>query len=206
MIQNVSGEAVFRDPRIAFQAAAVLSRADAMGLIQPERKIEKLDFSTMRLLLNSVRRAGIGKTIHLLVSGDVAQSAAEMEAMLVRLNRALEESPAPGFEWERVSGILGADLLARLLGISPISLRRYRTKERPTPDDVAQRLHALAMICGDLAGAYNDLGIRQWFDRKRAQLGGRAPSQILCGAWNAKDSAPAQVRELARALTGSPAT
>jgi hypothetical protein len=61
------------------------------------------------------------------------------------------------------------------------------------------------MIVGDLSGAYNEMGIRQWFARKRAQLGGRAPAEFFEEEWDPKATGPAQVRDLARALTASPA-
>lgn len=97
-------------------------------------------------------------------------------------------------------------MVARLLGISPASVRRYARVVRSTPDDVAARLHWLALTVGDLASAYNEIGIRQWFDRKRVQLGGRSPAQLLSGEWKPDDPGPQQVRALADALTGSPAT
>ena len=73
----------------------------------------------------------------------------------------------PASEWPALHRVLGPDLLARLLQISTVSLRRYQSGARKTPDDVAVRLHALALMVGDLAGAYNDAGIRRWFARPR---------------------------------------
>jgi len=58
----------------------------------------------------------------------------------------------------------------------------------------------------DLAGAYNAIGIRRWFDRKRSALDGRAPSDLLKGEWQPEDEKAARVRGLARALVESPAT
>jgi hypothetical protein len=110
-----------------------------------------------------------------------------------------------GSEWERLASVLGAEPLARLLGISLGSARRYRASARATRGDVAGRLHLLALVVGDLSGADNDIGIRQWFARKRARLGGRAPGELL-GGLEAGWAGPRRVRELARALTGSSAT
>lgn len=67
------------------------------------------------------------------------------------------------------------------MGISGSSVRRYSAAARTTPDAIAARVHYLSLIVGDLSGAYNEIGIRQWFDRKRAQLNGRAPSDLLIG-------------------------
>jgi hypothetical protein len=75
--------------------------------------------------------------------------------------------------------VLGLEPVSRLLGISVSSLRRYQTNVRTTPDEVAERLHFLGLVAGDLAGAYHEIGIRQWFGRKRAQLGGRTPLDWL---------------------------
>jgi hypothetical protein len=44
---------------------------------------------------------------------------------LRRVNEALDASPVPASEWAAVQRVLGADLLARLLGISTVSARRY---------------------------------------------------------------------------------
>jgi hypothetical protein len=96
--------------------------------------------------------------------------------------------------------------LAALLGISLSSLKRYQQGDRDTPDDVAARLHFLALVVGDLAGSYNDIGIRRWFQRKRTQLDGRAPAAILDGNWDPDDPGPQRVRELARSLVTLTAT
>jgi len=203
MIQITSSKGAFRDPRIAFQAVTALSRADAMGLLPLKERIDTLDVLALRSVLKHVHKAGIGRSLHAAVNGEAVDTPA-LAHMLGQLNSALEESPAPEYEWERLSGILGVELLADLVSISRISVRRYRTAARSTPDSIAARLHFLAMIVGDLSGAYNDMGIRQWFHRKRVQLDGRAPSELLTGDWNPRDPGPARVRELARALTASP--
>jgi len=204
MIQITSSKGAFRDAQVAFQAITALSRADAMGLLPLKERIETLDVPALRSVLKHVHKAGIGRTLHAAVNGDAVDSPA-LEHLLEQLNSALEESPAPEYEWERLSGILGLDLLADLVGVSTISVRRYRTAARSTPDGIAARLHFIAMIVGDLSGAYNDMGIRQWFHRKRVQLGGRAPSELLTGNWEPRDPGPGEVRDLARALTASPA-
>ena len=96
--------------------------------------------------------------------------------------------------------------MARLLGISQSSARRYFLGSRSTPDTVAARLHFLAFVVGDLAGAYNDIGVRRWFDRPRQRLDGSTPAQTLGERWSPDDDDPRRVRELARALLSSPIT
>jgi hypothetical protein len=206
MIQITSSKGALRNARVAHQAVAALGRADAMGLLPRKQRIDTLDLPALRTVLKYVHRAGIGRAVQAAMSSELADDAPALEHLLNQLNLALEESPAPEYEWGRLADILGIDLLAKLLGISSTSVRRYKAAARSTPDDVAARLHLLTMIIGDLSGAYNEMGIRQWFVRKRAQLGGRAPAEFLKRDWDPKGPGPTQVRELARALTASPAT
>ena len=206
MIQIESARGPFSTPRVAFQAIAALGRADAMGLLPAEERIETLDLPSFRKAVRHIHRAGIARTIQLELADDRAGSAAGLERTLERLNTALEESPVPEFEWKRLTEILGLDLLSRLLGISMSSVRRYKATARATPGDVAGRLHFLSLIVGDLSGAYNEMGIRQWFDRKRAQLRARAPSDLLRAQWKPGQTGPRQVQDLARTLLASPAT
>ena len=113
---------------------------------------------------------------------------------------------SPAAEWPRLVGILGVDQLARLLAVSPSSVRRYKEHARTTPDGIASRLHFLALVAGDLAGAYNDIGVRRWFERARVRLGNRAPQEFLRGEWSPNDPGPTKVRELARSLIVAAAT
>ena len=203
MIQIESAKAPFTSPRIAFQAVTALGRADAMGLLPAGEPIETLDLPSFRRAVRHIHRAGIARNIQL----DLTDAATpDWERTLEHLNLALEESPVPEFEWNRLSEVLGRELLGRLLCISESSVRRYRANARTTPDDVADRLHFLTLIVGDLAGGYNEIGIRQWFERKRAQLDGRAPLDWLRSRWKPSQAGPLRVRNLARALVASPAT
>ena len=119
-----------------------------------------------------------------------------MAVTVRRLNEALDASPTPACEWVGVNGVLGDEVLASLLGISPSSVRRYLSGNRATPDAIAARLHFLALIIGDLAGAYNDFGVRRWFQRPRRLLGS-SPAQLLEGSWRPEDPGPQRVRDLA---------
>jgi hypothetical protein len=69
-----------------------------------------------------------------------------------------------------------------------------------------EQIAFLSLIVGDLSGAYNEIGIRQWFERKRAQLGGRTPLDWLKTRWKPTQPGPRRVQDLARALVASPAT
>lgn len=207
MIRIKSVEKPFTTPRLATKGASALARADAMGLFAGRELAVTLDATTFGRLAARVGRAGIGGAlVPMLTDRTLAGESKLLERYLDQLTEALEASPAPAFEWKQLIRLLGIDMLNRLLGISSASIRRYARAIRGTPDDVAGRLHWLALIVGDLAGAYNEIGIRQWFDRKRAQLAGRSPAQLLAGEWKPDDPGPQRVRGLAHALAGSPAT
>ncbi len=176
-----------------------------MGLLDERDRGLTLDAAIFGRLAARLRKARIGGTVVPTLPA-VANDPVLFEQCLDQLNGALEGSPVPSTEWSRLLRIIDRETLARLLGISPASVRRYAATARETPDDVAARLHWLALIVGDLAGAYNEIGIRQWLERKRTQLGGRSPAQFLTGRWKPDDAGPQQVRALAAALSGSPAT
>ena len=179
-------------------AVEVWRRAEAMGLVEPGAT--RLEPADLGQLLTRVREAGIARGPALRFDNVEAPSVDEVEALLRVVIAALEASPTAVHEWPSVSRVLDPEALASLLNISATSLRRYLSGERETPDDVAARLHHVALIVGDLAGAYNEVGIRRWFERKRAALGGKAPASLLAGDWNPDDPGPQKARDLAASL------
>ena len=199
-IQIHSAESPYDDPLVAPLAAATLGRVEAMGLC-PER-VERLDTRTMEAVGERMAAAGIGRFSHRLPLLDPVAVADWLRATL----KALDGSPSPATEWPALSDTLGLDLLPRLVGISTSSARRYAAGARQTPDSVAARLHFLALVTGDLAGGYNDIGIRRWFNRKRSALGGSSPAEVLVGAWSPEQEGALRVRKLAASLGFSPAT
>ena len=184
--------------------AAALSRADAMGLLRGQ--VTCLDFSALEQLRSGMAEAGIGEVFVAELEQLRTCEPARLSALVTKIIDALEQSPAPGHEWPALVEVLGLELLVRLLRISPSSARRYHSGERATPDPVAARVHFLALVVGDLAGAYNDIGVRRWFDRPRSRLDGATPAAVLGEEWSPDDPAALVVRELASALVSSPAT
>jgi hypothetical protein len=182
--------------RLVFEAAR---RADAMGLLEAS-DVGQFDSAAARHVAARAHAAGIGRTSAAQLSNVEAPAPAEVDSMLKALIAALEQSPVPQFEWRSVSRVFEPEQLADLLDISLSSLRRYQGGERTTPDDVAARLHFLALVIGDLAGGYNEIGIRRWFQRKRTQLDGRSPAAMLGRNWDPDDAGPQRVRALAAAL------
>ena len=189
-------------PRLVFEAAR---RAEAMGLIEPGAMVRS-DVTAVRHLANRVRRAGIASAAADELNNVAAPTAAEVAELLETMVAALEASPVPKFEWTGLARVFPPEDLASLLHISASSLKRYQQGERATPDSTAARLHFLALVVGDLAGSYNDVGIRRWFHRKRTTLDNRTPAAILAGEWDPDDDGPMRVRALARSLTALSAT
>ncbi|HWO69445.1 MAG TPA: hypothetical protein VNP94_01620 [Actinomycetota bacterium] len=192
------------DPEAAREAVEALVLAEAMGLLG-EEEVERLDLAALRRVARAAAEAGIG-TLPAAALAASRVDADELHAILRTLREALEDSPTPSREWAALLPLFGAEDLARLLGVSPVSVRRYASGSRPTPDPVAARLHFLARVVAELKGAYNDVGVRRWFHRKRTALGGKAPAQVLTGDWSPEDRGARKVLDLARSLAFSPAT
>ena len=200
-----SVESPFDELGLASDAAAVLIRADAMGLLRGQ--VTCLDYSAqLEQLRSGLAEAGIGQVLMAELDQPRSREPARLAALVTQINEALEQSPVPAHEWPSLMRVFGLDLLVRLLGVSASSARRYLSGERATPDAVAARLHFLALVAGDLAGAYNDVGVRRWFDRPRSRLGGTSPAEALGDDWSPDDPEAREVRDLASALVSSPAT
>ena len=139
-------------------------------------------------------------------SGDLPGAALRLNgalsAAVEQINDQIEMSPQPAAEWAPVTATLGEDLLAQLVGVSVSSVRRYAAGARSTPQDAAERLHFLALLIADLAGSYNDFGIRRWLNRPRTPLGGRSPASLL-GEFDPEGQDAAAVANLASALVGA---
>jgi hypothetical protein len=179
-------------------------RAEAMGILEPS--LVRSDASGVRHLANKVRRAGVAASAADLLNNVEVPTDHELVEILHTIVAALDASPVPRYEWNGLARVFAPEDLAALLDISLSSLRRYQSRERDTPDEVAARLHFLALVVGDLAGSYNEAGIRRWFQRKRTPLDGQAPAALLRHNWDPDDPAPKRVRMLARNLVELSAT
>jgi hypothetical protein len=207
-IQSV--ERPVADPAVLRALMPVINRAWAMGVPLPGGgRPFSLSARTLKTILENASRFGIGRDIDMYIRAipDLIERDPEQAARLFSdLARAIEESPVPEAEWKTMRRIFGDEELEALLGTSRQSIARYAKGSRETPALIADRLHWLAMMVADLAGAYNELGIRRWFHRTRAALGARSPLAALGKDWT-PGSVPAQrVRALAAALTDPGAT
>jgi len=187
-------------PPLANLAMQLVRRAAALGLL-PDKPIRQLDMPLVRSIAREASEHGIGQDVSVaLLSKRIATT--RLEGLIGQLDRSLEGSSVPAREARELLGVFDRDGLAEQLGTSQVSLGRYLTGARPWPDDIAARLHWLAMVVGDLRGGYNDYGVRRWFDRARPQLGGRSPRRVLGTGWKPDSRAAERVRELAASLAG----
>ncbi|WP_182357238.1 hypothetical protein [Tomitella gaofuii] len=190
------------EARVAYLGVRLVSAARLLGLV-PNDDERGVDNDQIVAALAAFSRHGVGRVPFALQE---QFTAATLSVLLEEALAAMESSPMPHLEWGPLSELLGEDLLARLVGVSATSLRRYRTGERATPDVVARRLHFVMLITTDLAGSYNDFGIRRWYSRPRSALGGEAPTAVFSGDWGEDDVRVRQVRDLARSLLGAAAS
>ena len=187
------------------EAIRVLSLLDATGLRRLREPVMDLRLPMLREAADAAARAGVGGSAAAVLNTPGVKPRLVLFA-LRQLASALEDSPFPQTETGELGRLFGWDSLATLVDSSPASLRRYASAKRATPDDVAGRLHLVAKVVGALKGAYNEAGIRRWFERPRLQLGGRAPRDVLRGEWTPDQPDVIAVRALADSLLGAGAT
>lgn len=200
MIRIASIDAPLNSAGLRGPALDLVRRALAVGLLRDRPLIGKLDLDLLRGIAREASAAGVGRDAALELLGK--PSPRHLGSVIGRLEDALASSPMPERELKVLLEVFDVDLLATLLDTSAVSLRRYITGARTVPDAVAARIHWLALVSSDLAGAYNALGIRRWFDRPRTQLDGKSPRQLLGRGWNPDGAKAERVRALAAALAG----
>jgi uncharacterized protein (DUF2384 family) len=203
-IRFESASAPFAEPAVAAKAARVVAYAGTTGLLE-DVDIKILDIHTWRRVVERFRGVGVGKFQAFQALRGQQGFGKDIAQAIDIMYDAIEASPMPASEWISMRELLKDELLERLLNISRQSIQRYASSERDTPQDVAERLHVIALIVSDLAGSYNEFGIRRWFDRPRAQLGGKSPAAILHGAWKPDAELPRKLRDLAAYLGGTKA-
>ncbi len=186
-----------------------LHRGQAMGF--PAGRPGEALTGRLHTLLDAVDAQAIASgSTHLIRRALADQPRAEEQLItgLRGLYTALGENPAPQREARALLDYFSEEQLARLLVISISSIQRYVRGERRPPDVVTDRLHWLAVAIGYLTGTYNEHGVRRWFDRPRTALGGQSPTQALLfqDDWTPDTEAAQRVEQLARTLSGMPAT
>lgn len=192
-------------PKSALAACQLLYRVQYLGLLDAELAGGPLTENRVRALVGILASHGIASAaaMQLAVPSAFSASDEELASLLGQVREQVADSPLPDSEWRPMRETLGDELLAKLLDVSPTSLRRYAEGERTTPDMVAARLHTLAMITSDLAGGYNERGMRRWFLRPRPQLDGLPPAELMADGFDPDSDVVHRVRDLAAWLVGS---
>ncbi len=198
-----ASEPLVGDAELVQAAATLVARGAVMGFLPLGTSTLVLDTNLLSSLL--VGLADQGVSVRQLLARNAWTHASVREAVSAALEQS-EHSPMPLGEWPSLVSTLGEELLAQLLGVSVTSVHRYAAGSRPTPQLIAGRLHVLALIVADLAGGYNEFGIRRWFTRARPQLDGASPLELLQHGWDPEGAEALQLRGLAAGLVGAGAT
>ena len=201
MIRITTVDPPLNGPATRSRALDLVRRASAVGLLSGHGLIERLDLALLRSIARAAAVEGVGQEAALALLDEGARPD-EVAAAISQLDDALSESPMPARELQQLLTVEDVDQIADWTGSSPVSLRRYASGTRTMPDALAERIHWLALVVADLSGAYNELGIRRWFERRRTQLDGRAPRDYLHGDWDPQSGEAERVRTLAAALAG----
>lgn len=172
-----------------------------MGLLGDGDPMERLDLGLVHRIAKEASLAGIGQDAALALLQHLGTQEG-LAALMARLDDALSESPLPDREAPELLRIFDREDLAALVGTSGVSMGRYLAGSRRWPDALASRVHWLALVVSDLAGAYNDFGVRRWFERERSQLDGHSPREILGADWDPDTPEVEIVRQLAASLAG----
>jgi hypothetical protein len=200
-IQIVSVDAPLSRQSLLARAFGLVVHATAVGLLSGRQRVDRLDLALLREIARSAAAAGIGRDAALaMLDDDLTPS--QLATLIERLDEALIGSPLPDRELRQLRQTFELEQLAALVGTSEVSLRRYLAGTREVPDAVAARAHWLALVAADLGGAYNQIGIRRWFERPRTQLEGRSPRQALGAGWAPDDQLAVTVADLAATLVG----
>ncbi|MCW5661840.1 MAG: hypothetical protein KIT60_29405 [Burkholderiaceae bacterium] len=198
--------------RLHERLLTLLTRASAMGVLAGAT-VTQIDAQAVQRVLTALHKQGLIGAAPVALAPLLKQGPARLDAATAQrmadsveqLVAVLDDSPVPSSEWAPMRAVFGDEVLGDLLGIAPASLRRYAGAERATPQATAERLHWLAMVVSDLAGSYNDFGMRRWFERPRTQLGGKSPRALLGARWTPDEKGAQQVRRLAATLSGASA-
>ena len=109
--------------------------------------------------------------------------------------------------WDNVQDTLGFDLMATLvtgeedLGVARHKLAEYDVNPHDLPEEVVERFNFITKIMKHIAGSFNDYGMKRWFLRRRTQLQGISPAQVLTGDWKPNEEWPQKVLQLAETLS-----
>jgi hypothetical protein len=200
-IRITSVDPPFDNAALVDPSMRLLRLALALGLIGENETVDRLNVETVRSIALEASAAGIGRDVAVgLLERDLQPS--RWALLVSQLAESLAESPLPDRETRELLRVFDRDELSSLLGTSPVSLGRYISGARKWPDDLASRVHWLALVTSDLLGAYNEFGVRRWFGRPRTRLRGRSPREILARGWSPEAPDVERVRELASSLAG----
>lgn len=99
---------------------------------------------------------------------------------------------------EELRLILGNRMVDQLVGLPSKSAAMASTAS--SLPEAAGRIELIGQIVWCLMGTYDAQGIRRWFGRRRSQLKGRTPADLLAPGWVADSTSAKRILELAKEL------
>lgn len=178
--------------------------AAGMGLLATSAVPTTMPSSALiEAIAASALQAGVGVRAASRLRTPEELTPGERRRLIEQLEAELRASPVPAPELAVLATTYDLDWLAPIVGTTPTSLRRYAAGTRVAPDDIAARIHYLALVNTDLAGSYNDFGRRRWWQRARTPLGGASPIDYLETAFDPDGERAAMVASLAHELVGA---
>jgi len=202
MLRITSVDPVLDRPGLRSTAANLVRRALGLGMLSDRREIARLDLRLLGDIAREASAAGIGQQAALGLM-DLGEPVPDLEDRVRQLDEAIVASPVPDRELRQLLRVYDDENLAGMLGVSRASLRRYASGSRSVPDDIAARIHFVALVTSDLAGSYNRYGLRRWWERPRAALDDRSPRAALGSRWDPDTPIAVAIGGLARQLVGS---
>lgn len=187
----------FETDDLYLRATRLLRRADSMGLL--DEPIRELSPELLRRVARKLAQRDLASDFAARL-GTGKLSVSDLSRYLDAALLALEESPVPTTELNKLNATLGHDMLAGLLEISAASLQRYQSGERQAPDTVAERAHFLTAVVAALEGIYNEFGVRRWFERPRSIFSGKTARQLLGQGWTSGDDSAHRILAAAESL------
>lgn len=190
-------------PGLLAAAMALVRRAVGVGLLPEHDRVDRLDLELVREIAREASSAGVGGDAAVALLEHRGAAGRRLETLIGQLDAAIAASPVPDRELRALLDVYDHETLAALLGTSVASLRRYAAGARSVPDVVAGRAHLIALVTADLAGSYNEFGLRRWWERPRTALDGRSPREALGRDWSPDGETARIVEGLARGLAGA---
>ena len=113
--------------------------------------------------------------------------------MIAKVTEVIEEIK------QRIERILGSCYINHNSDLPCIKENMLKNNHQMSYREASRLLFVLYLL-DYLRGSYDSKGIYDWFNRRRSQLDGLSPAELLDGNWNPNGPIAQEILELARSL------